>query len=93
MARIVVYAHRYKPPPKKPKKLAPAVEVPMIATAKKPDRPQVAVSISRKRARLLAAARETERFMQPGQVADDAATARAMASIARSLGIKTPKEA
>jgi hypothetical protein len=84
---IVVTSYRYKRPP--PKKKPRAVEVPVIATAKKPDQPQIAVSISRKRARLLAAARETERFVEPGALADDAATARAMAAIARTL---TPRE-
>jgi hypothetical protein len=88
---IVVTHYRYRPPPKKKPKLAVAVEVPTIATAKKPDRPLIAVSISRKRARLLAAAREADRFVEPGEVANDAATARAMASIARTLGLKPPK--
>jgi hypothetical protein len=96
MTRIVVYAHRYKPPPKqKPKKLAAAVEVPTIVTTEKlggsQKTPVVAVSISRKRARLIAAARESERFAEPGAPADDAATARAMEAIARTLGMKPPK--
>ena len=88
MAQIVVTHYRYRPPQKKPKKLAVAVEVPTIVTDKKPGEaqtPQVAVSISRKRARLIAAASEAER----SEVADDAATMRAMEAIARTLGIKT----
>ena len=47
--------------------------------------PQIVVSISRKRARLIAAASAAE----PSKVADDAATMRAMEAIARTLGIKT----
>jgi hypothetical protein len=86
MARIVVT--RYRPPPKKkPKKLPPAVEVPAVVT--KP--PQIVVSISRKRARLLAAARESERFGKP-DAAGDAATARAAEFIARALGRKPSRE-
>ena len=81
MAQIVVTSYRYRPPPKKPKKLAVAVEVPEVVT--KP--PQIVVSISRKRARLIAAASEAE----PSEVANDAATMRAMEAIARTLGIKT----
>jgi hypothetical protein len=83
--RIIIAQYRYKPPPKKPKKLAPAVEVPVVVVAKKSrashpqgKAAQMAVSISRKRARLLAAARETERFMEPGEVIDDAAAMRAV---------------
>jgi hypothetical protein len=94
---VVVTHYRYKPPPKKPKKLARAVEVPTIVTARKPPEgqsqrkaPQIAVSISRKRARLLAAASEAGRFVEPGEFADDAATARAMEFIARTL--KPPRE-
>jgi hypothetical protein len=84
---IVVTHYRYRPPPKKPKKLAVAVEVPVVVTKQ----PQIVVSISRKRARLLAAARESERFMEPRAVDDDAATARAMEAIARALGRKPSK--
>jgi hypothetical protein len=42
-------------------------------------------------ARLLAAVRETERFVEPGEAAATA-TARATAAIARTLGLKTPRE-
>jgi hypothetical protein len=89
--RIVVTHYRYKPPPKKPKKLARAVELPAVITARKPheSHPQIAVSISRKRARLLAAARESERFGKPDA---DAATARAAEFIAGALGRKPPRE-
>jgi hypothetical protein len=93
---VVVTSYRYRPPPKRKPKLAVTVEVPVIVTAKKPREgrppkkaPQVAVSISRKRAQLIAAARGAER----SEVADDWATARAMASIARTLGMKPPKGA
>ena len=84
---IVVTHYRYRPPPKKPKKLAVAVEVPVVVTKQ----PQIVVSISRKRARLLAAARESKRFGKPGEVSADAATARAAEFIARALGRKPPK--
>jgi hypothetical protein len=84
MTRIVVTRYRYRPPPKKPKKLAVAVEVPTIVA---PKQPQTVVSISRKRARLLAAARESER----SEVTADAATARAAEFIAGALGRKPPK--
>ena len=74
---IVVTHYRYKPPPKKPKKMLPAVEVPAVVTKQPPaSTPRFVVSISRKRARLLAAARETEHLMEPGEVAADAATMR-----------------
>jgi len=46
MAQIVVTHYRYRPPQKKPKKLAVAVEVPTIVTAKKPGEAQTPPSAS-----------------------------------------------
>jgi hypothetical protein len=94
MARIVTTHYRYKPPPKKkPKKLPVAVEVPVIVIANKPrkdrqqpEAPAVVTSISRRRARMLAVERD-----EAAADTDDAATARAMTAIVRTLGLKPPK--